>query len=108
MFALKKTALVCVLSAPLALGGCITASQLSDEVTRVQQQAVQVCKFLPDVTTVSAILSSFVQGAAPVNAVATQVAAQICAAVQPRAAASRSVPANASVNGVVIHGMFVK
>lgn len=120
----KKLAALTVVGA-LTLGGCATnpttglptidPTQLTTIETQVQQDAAQVCGFVPTIGTIAAIIASFVPGAAAVTTIATQVANQICAAVTPVKASltsktltRRTFGVLPSVNGVPIQGYFIK
>lgn len=98
----------------IALAGCATTStptSTADIITAVQNDAVLACKFLPTAATVAEIVSSAVPGAANATTMASQLAAQICAAVTaavPTSGARRRSAIAPMVNGVVIHGRWVK
>jgi hypothetical protein len=95
----------------VALGGCAstggtTATDITTVISQVQQAAVAACSFLPTTATVANILGT-VAGVGAETQLATTVAAQICAAVSPAASVRRGGAAP-TVNGVVVHGRFVK
>lgn len=108
---MRKLLIAAALSCGLA--GCATTSGTpSIDVGQVQQAAIAACGFLPTVETVVGIIATFATGgaAAPVVATAEGVAEAICSAVVPKAAARRggAPAAPPAVNGVVIHGQFVR
>lgn len=75
-------------------------------VVKAQDIAVKACGFLPTVSTVSGILSTFIPGAAPINSLATQIAEGICGAVAKKGF-RRGGPAP-KYRGVAIHGERVR
>lgn len=103
--------LVGAMSAAVALGGCATGgitgttTNITSTITQVQQAAVAACSFLPTTATVANILGT-VAGVGAETQLATTIAAQICAAVSQKSAARGS--AAPEVNGVAIHGRFVR
>ena len=125
---MKKLLMTCLLA--FGLGGCATTGgtnpDISAEIQKAQQIAVQVCGFLPAVETVSGILTTFIPGGAPANAIASQVANAICAAVTNKSVSltgpmvngvpvkgewvkkSYRVKKVSSVNGIPINGVFVR
>jgi hypothetical protein len=110
---MNKTVMIGVLAASLTLANCastgITPSTIQSAVTQVQQAAISACGFLPTAATVSGILATLIPGAAAVEQMVSQVAQQICAAVAPlkgrKLGAALAAP---TVNGVVVHGRFVR
>lgn len=117
---LKKIALACSLIGALALGACASTgipatpgSNVDPTVQAIQDAAIKACGFLPAVSTVSAIVSSFIPGAGGVNALVTQIAGSICNAVAPtgKTASLRRAgpPVVYTSNGpVAVNGTFVK
>lgn len=93
-----------VIAAALAAGlsGCATGGGSgSVDVSAVQQDAVKICGFLP---TAETILNIFASGNT-VYVSASIIANAICAAVTAKSARRGSAP---TVNGVVVHGTFVR
>ena len=82
---------------PNLTGGTVTITP-----AQVQNAAVQACGFLPTAATVAGLIT-----ASPYLATASAVAGAICAAVAPAKAGGklRGAP---MVNGVAIHGKFVR
>lgn len=74
-------------------------------IEQVQNIVVRGCGFLPTVSTVADIITTFTGGGAAV-AIADRIASAICNAVAPRNAARRGA-GQPRVNGVAIHGRFV-
>jgi hypothetical protein len=105
---LKKLVAAMAISGSAMLAGCVTTAQIDDTVNKAQQYAVTACGFLPTVSTVAQILSSFVPGASPVEAIAHQAATAICKAVTPVKSSIRRGDARPSVNGIIIDGKFVR
>ena len=97
--------------APLALllAGCGTFTNpfngqtVTITAADVQAAAVQACNFLPTASTVASIIS-----ASPMVATAGQIAALICQAVVPTKQAGRLGAAVPTVNGVQVHGRWVR
>lgn len=94
-------------------GGCALLStaqqaQVTATVAGVQQSAVQACGFLPTAASVAAIIASLVPGGSVVVATADSIAAQICAVVSPAKASGRLGASVPTVNGVPVHGTFVR
>lgn len=108
----------------ISLGSCATSPTgtptidpqgLANVEVQIQQATANLCKFVPAVTSVAAVISTFVQAGAVVDLVA-QAASQICSA----AVAVPTVPATmngmrvyklsgaAVVNGVAVHGYFIQ
>lgn len=119
---MKKFLTVSALIGTLALAGCGTMGTtggttppvistgdptLDAQIQAAQAAAVKACGFLPTVTTITGILSTFVPGAAGPVAIGTQVAQAICDAVAPKASAKRKL-GSPTVNGVRIEGIFVR
>lgn len=119
------------LVAALGLAGCATggsqpAEQLGNVVAQVQAIGVKLCAFEPTAATVAAILATGNPGVM----MAHNIAAAICAAVQAKAsvtvasvevdhgyglaklfdmsAQAQPAPQAPRVNGVPVHGRFVK
>lgn len=89
-------------AAPLALviSGCSTTpANVQSVIAQVQQAAIVACGFLPTAATVAAILSG---GA---STAVTDIAQLICTAVTTKGVRRGTAP---TVNGVVIHGRFVR
>lgn len=113
---MKKILIALVLAGSLAACGTVpggngpapTPTPIATDatITAIQQAAVKVCGFLPTVQTVADIVTTFTGGGALV-ALVGNVANAICNAVKPALGAREraEVPA---VNGVVIHGKFVR
>jgi len=109
---MKKIAMF-TLAATLSLGSCATTGSITpvnvqSAITAVQSAAVQACGFLPTASTVSAILASFVPGASAIETWVVNIADQICAAVTPLKGQKLRAILAPTVNGVVIHGRFVR
>lgn len=113
---MKKIIIAMALASGLALAGCATpgpgpapAPVVTDsQITAIQQYAVQVCGYLPAVQTVAEIVATFTGGGALVGLVGN-VANAICNAVKPKLGVfARKRAAVPSVNGVVVHGYFVR
>ena len=113
---MKNRLAAAAVAGALALGGCATTSTTTptaDIVTTIQNDAVAACQFLPTAATVTAIISTVVPGVTADATLASQLASQICAAVSSLApgtpaAARRRSAMPPTVNGVAIHGRFVK
>jgi hypothetical protein len=107
MEATMKFILVIPLAASLLLGGCATSGtgpSTADIIAQVRQAAVATCGFLPTIDTVAQILAA----GNPTVIIAGTVANAICAAVTATPMQARRRGAVATVNGVVIHGRFVR
>jgi hypothetical protein len=99
-----------------ALGGCSATGQLVNpfadgkiDTAAVQNAAVAACGFLPTAASVASIISAAAGGAGGVVlTTAGQVAAAICQAVVPVRQAGKLGAALPTVNGVVVHGKFVR
>ena len=88
----------------ITLAGCGTINPFTNQPNTpadVQNATVQACGFLPTASTVLNILAV----GNPAAATAEAVAQAICAAVTPAPKALKGVP---TVNGVEIHGRFVR
>jgi hypothetical protein len=101
------------LALSVALGSCGTTGgsvtiTVNDVVAKVQAIAVKVCGFLPTASTVINIVSA----GSPIAATAESIAQSICAAVSavPKLGArlSGAAPPVIMVNGVQVHGRFVR
>jgi hypothetical protein len=105
---MKNLLIASTLAGSLTLGGCATGSStnIAAEIIAVQQTATQICGYLPTISTVTSILSTFVPGAGPINDVALQVAQAICGAVTVKSARRGAGPP--TVRGVPVHGRFVR
>ena len=97
----RKFLLATPVAAALVLGGCATTAT-SAAIIQIQNYAVLACGFLPTVTTVANIIAN----GNPILQTATDIANAICAAVTPKAARRGAVLP--TVNGVVVHGRFVR
>lgn len=118
----KKLAVIGALSATLMLGACAGTSTttppagggstVDPTVQAIQDAAVKACGFLPAISTVSAIITSFIPGAGATNALVTQVASSICNAVAPKNQSSlrrAGPPVVQTPNGpVTVNGQFVR
>jgi len=105
---MKKLIAAGLISSSAMLSGCVTTAQIDDTVSQAQQYAVTACGFLPTVSTVAQILSSFIPGASPIQTVAQQAATAICKAVVPAKSAIRRGSSHPTVNGIIIDGKFVR
>jgi hypothetical protein len=111
---MKKALLFSTLAGSLLLGSCagtgVTPGTIQSAVTAVQQAAVSACGFLPTAATVSGILATLVPGVAAIEQLIASTAQQICAAVAPVKVAGRLRASTAAptVNGVTVHGRFVR
>ncbi len=110
---MRKILTCSALALSIALGSCgttgtSTTATINSIVTQVQAIAVQVCGFLPTASTVINIVS----GSNAIAATAESVAQSICAAVSavPKLGGRLRGTARAPimVNGVVIHGRWVR
>lgn len=100
---MRKFMLGTALAAFLAAGGCATTSN-TDIVSEVQTITTAACSFVPTADTIVALF-----GSSPALATAEAVAGAICAAVTPKSAAlKRGTAPLPKVNGIVIHGSFVR
>lgn len=103
---MRKFLLMAPVVGALSLGGCGTTgntpADIQQLILQVQAAAVQVCSFLPTAETITAIISA----GNPVVGTATAVANAICAAVTAKSA--RLGETAPQVNGVPIHGTFVR
>lgn len=114
---IKSIVMAGALSIATALGGCASttgantgttaANNINSVIAQIQQASVAACSFLPTTATIANILGT-VAGVGAETQLATTVASQICAAVSPAAKANRAAGAAPTVNGVVIHGRFVR
>ncbi len=107
---MRTTLLTLPLLAALTLGGCATNAGGGFDISAVQNATVAACRFLPTASTVANIIAA----GNPLLATAEAIAAAICAAVLPTAPAplppvlARRGVVVPTVNGVVIHGTFVR
>lgn len=94
------------LTGALLLGGCATTGSPStaDIIAQVRQAAVATCGFLPTIETVAAIIAA----GNPTVVIAGTVASAICSAVTASTPLARRRGVLPTVNGVVIHGRFVR
>lgn len=108
---MKNILATVTLAGALGLGGCVTTGGFTPEqeaqIAAVQAAAVQVCGFLPTVSTITQIVSSFVPGAGAGVAVGTQIAQAICGAVTAKGL-KKGVAGTPMVNGVAVKGQFVR
>jgi hypothetical protein len=99
----------------LALSGCagLNPTSVNNAITgvnttvaEIQQLTRAVCLFVPAASTVSSLLSQWIPGLTSAQSIATS----ICSAVAPAsvATARRGRSGPPVVNGVVIHGRFVR
>jgi|SRR5579864_2665767 len=102
----------CAIAGSLLLGNCagtgVTPATIQSAVTAVQQAAVTACGFLPTAATVSGILATLVPGAAAIEQLIASTAQQICAAVAPVRTSAKLKAVAPTVNGVPVHGRFVR
>ena len=98
---MRKLMLGAAMAAFAVLGGCATTAN-TDIVAEVQSITTAVCSFVPTADTIIAIT-----GSSPALTTAAAVAQAICAAVTPKAASLKRATLPA-VNGIVIHGSFVR
>ena len=100
---MRKLSIAAALAAAVTLGGCATNGGGGASVASIQQAAVAACGFLPTAATVAAILAK--NNARILDLIGTANA--ICAAVVPAPHAGRMARIGA-VDGVVVHGRFVR
>jgi hypothetical protein len=104
-FAVAASVLLASCGTTSTVGGVTTTTpnaQFAADIAAVKAAVLTGCGFVVDVETVSAIVGTFVPGAALVGTVAQQ----ICAAVTALGAAPGGP--EPQVNGIVIHGYFLK
>jgi len=105
---MRKALLVAPITAMFLLSGCATTGTGSPAalIEQVRQAAVAACGFLPTVETVAGIISA----GNPIIITASGIANAICAAAAavPPTLQARRKAAPPMVNGVVIHGRFVR
>jgi hypothetical protein len=99
---MRKSMLGAALALFVALGGCATTSN-TDIVSEVQTITTTACSFVPTADTIIALV-----GSSPALTTAAAIADAICAAVTPKAASRKRGATPPIVNGVVIHGSFVR
>lgn len=110
----SKFAIASVLAVSLTLGACATnpttgQTQIDPAtITQIQQNVALACGFVPTITTIVNIVTTFLPGSASAAAAATQAAAAICAAVTPPKASLRRAAGRPMVNGVVVEGHFAR
>lgn len=108
---MSKAVVAGVLAVATLFGGCAgttTVATVQSAVVKVQQAAIAACGYLPTATTVSGIIATLAPGVAPAENAVLSIAQQICAAVtvsKTSLFASRKAP---TVNGIVVHGRFVR
>ena len=103
---MRKLSIALLTACSIGLGSCSTTtpSDITAIITQVQKDAVAICGFLPTVGTVASIIS----GGNPLITTALGIAQAICNAVTPAPSALRKKAVVPMVNGVVIHGRFVR
>jgi hypothetical protein len=99
---MNKSMLVVVLALSAALGACATTPN-DDIVAEVQTITTTACSFVPTADTIIALV-----GSGPTLTTAAAIADAICAAVTPKLASSKRRATPPTVNGIVIHGSFVR
>ena len=125
---MRKTATVLMVALSSWLGGCahfdesgglvvtpipITGlpQNIQDDLKYIQDGVVKACGFLPTLNTVANVLGTFT-GGQPIVAIASQVITAMCNAITPahsmRRHGGRYGGALPQVNGVVLHGRFVR
>jgi hypothetical protein len=123
----RKFLTIAVAVAAVSLGACATTNpdgtprvgggvapilaptgspQIDEFVVKVQDFAIQACGFQPTAATITGILSTFIPGAVPINALATQITTGICSAVTKKG--FRRGGAAPSYRGVKISGTRVR
>jgi hypothetical protein len=102
---MRKLAYALLTAGSIGLGGCasITPANVTTVISQVQADAVAVCGFLPTAATVANIISA----GNPLIATVSAIAEAICSAVLP-AKLGRKLAVIPTVNGVPIHGRFVR
>lgn len=113
---MKRLVMFAALAGSVSLGSCagtsVTPATIQSAVAQVQQAAVVACGFLPTAATVSGILTTLVPGAGAVDQMVISAAQQICAAVASlapgKASARLRAAAPPTVNGVPVHGRWVR
>jgi hypothetical protein len=115
---MKKVLLLSTLAGFLLLGGCagtgVTPAAIQSAVDTFRQGVVSTCGFLlrEDATIHSAsdILATFIPSASSIEAAVAAAVKSVCAAVAPVApkVAGRLKAATPTVNGVLVHGRFVR
>lgn len=131
---MRNILVVLACAAALALGGCgagvtlpgigtIGASvtptpgtptpvaSIDPTIEAIQNTAAKVCGFVPTVSTVAGIVTSFV-GGGPIAGIVGSVATAICNAVVPKSSLRRGGPRMLNgtpvVNGVPVEGYFLR
>jgi hypothetical protein len=99
---MRKSMHTAALALFVAFGGCATTSN-TDLVSEVQAITTTACSFVPTADTIIAL-----SGSSPALTTAAALADAICAAVTPKPASSKRGVTLPTVNGVVIHGSFVR
>jgi hypothetical protein len=102
---IRHLAIIPLLAAGIALAGCVSSSGVST----IQQTVVAACGYLPTVATIEDLINLN----SPTLATATQIARAICAAVTVKGGAGGPEARGpgvgpARVDGVIIHGKFVR
>jgi len=120
MRVLKTITISAVLVAGLMLAACGTVppdggsttppTTVGDKTTdAIIAGTVRACGYLPTVSTVTAIIASFISGGAPINSLVTHVAESICGAVAPKKTGFSAAPSGPPVvAGVRVDGHFVR
>jgi hypothetical protein len=120
----KIAAFFAVSTLAVSLGSCTTSPTgvptidpqgLANVEVQIQQATANLCKFVPAVTSVAAVIATYVQAGAVIDLI-NQAAAQICSAVVavPTVPATmngmrvRKLSEAAVVNGVAVHGYFIQ
>jgi len=87
----------------LALAGCVTTTQVDENISQVQSYTRAFCKYVPTVATVAKILSS-----STVVDTASGIAAGICSALSTAPLADGPGKSGAYYRGVLIEGKRVR
>src|SRR5215207_3558172 len=111
---MRKLILAAALALPLAACQTGQAPNISPIVNtgvdllpdRIRDNAVKVCGFLPAAETVIQLIAVF--GGPAIPGIASQIAAEICAAVTTPKTATRRTAASPALHGVLIRGQFVR
>src|SRR5690349_2594212 len=111
---MKNLLLSTALASGLFLGSCAQTGQISlpDLIAQVQQSTTQICSFVVDAATITALVNAslpqFKEYTTPAALIAAY-AASICAQVVPaKKVGAEPEPTTApNIGGIVIHGYFV-
>lgn len=103
----RQMILAAPVAAALSLGGCASTGGGLDPafVDQVRAAATAACGFLPTAETVLGIIGT-ISGTGPIAATVSGIANAICQAVTAKAGARAGSPP--MVNGIIIHGRFVR